>query len=347
MTLDDLIALCDEMSALARAGVPLDRGLRELSYELPGRLGSVSGQIAQGLEQGQDLGSFLRVNEKHFPPAFAAIVESGLRVGRLPTALEDLAQSARRLNAFKRSLLAAWLYPLVVVVVAFQLLLFTLTKTFPVMFKAYSEVGKSENPLMNAVMAVRATSDWWSWLLPLAGLLYIGWAWWRMQSADVTGSGLHWWWPGLAGPVVRLKRSMQLASFTHLMSLLIEHLIPLPEALRLAAQNGVGPRLKASALRLADQLERGEVPQERLPGVPPVLSWLFLHPPPAGELAASLRLLADGYAAEVDRETDLLSWYGPIVLTALVGGSVVAIYCVLVAGPWLSVLFAYIEQALS
>jgi type II secretory pathway component PulF len=121
----------------------------------------------------------------------------------------------------------------------------------------------------------------------------------------------------------------------------------LPEALRLASQSTGGPRLKSSARRLAEQMERGEQPREALPGVPPVLSWLLAHPPPAGELAPALRLLADGYSAEARRETDMLSWYGPVVLTSLVGGGTVAIYCLLVAGPWLSVLYAYIEQALS
>jgi type II secretory pathway component PulF len=200
---------------------------------------------------------------------------------------------------------------------------------------------------MEALLAIRATADWWAVLVPLLFGAYFGYAWWQAQYADVSGGGLQWWSLGLARPIVRLRRSTQLAGFTHLLALLTEHLVPLPEALRLASQSTGGPRLKSSAQRLAEQMERGEHPREALPGVPPVLSWLLAHPPPAGELAPALRLLADGYSAEARRETDMLSWYGPVVLTSLVGGGTVAIYCLLVAGPWLSVLYAYIEQALS
>ena len=39
ITLDQLVALNDEIAALVRAGVPLDRGLRSLGEDLPGRLG--------------------------------------------------------------------------------------------------------------------------------------------------------------------------------------------------------------------------------------------------------------------------------------------------------------------
>lgn len=347
MTLDDLIALCDEMAALARAGVPLDRGLKELSRELPGKLGRTSGEIARNLERGQDLAAYLRTHASEFPPAFAAVVESGMRIGRLPTALEDLAQSARRLATFRRSLLAAWGYPLLVMTVAFLLLLFMLSKPIPVMIDAYQEVASRRNPLMEMLVAIRATADWWGVLIPLLFGAYFGYAWWQAQYGDVTGGGLQWWSLGLARPVVRLRRSTQLAGFTHLLALLTEHLVPLPEALRLASQSTGGPRLKASAQRLAQQMERGEQAREALPDVPPVLAWLLANPPPSGELAPALRLLADGYAAEAQRETELLSWYGPVVLTSIVGGATVGVYCLLVAGPWLSVLYAYIELALS
>lgn len=346
MTLDHLIALCDEMAALARAGVPLDRGLRDLARELPGKLGRTSGKIASELERGQDLAGYLRNHAGEFPPAFAAVVESGLRVGRLPAALEDLAKSARRLATFKRALLAAWGYPLMVMATAFCLFLFMLAGPIPVLIHAYQDVARSNNPLMDALATLRATAGWWGMLVPVLALCYLGFAWWRVHAADLTGSGLRWWSLGIAAPLVRLRRGMQLADFTHLLALLIEHLVPLPEALRLAT-HGSGSGLKASARRLADQLERGEAARERLIGVPPVLSWLLAHPPPAGELAPALRLLAEGYAAEVDRERDILSWYGPVVLTSLVGGATVLVYCVLVAGPWLSVLYAYIEQASS
>lgn len=346
MTLDDLIALCDEMSALARAGVPFERGLKQLARELPGKLGRISGQMATRLERGGDLVSYLHEHEGQFPPAFAAIVESGLRVGRLPTALEDLAQTARRLAVFRRSLLSAWVYPLIVMTVAFGLGLFMLTGPVPVMLETYRDVATTQNGLMNFVALLTQSLAWW-WVLPLLAVLVLAWGWWRVQQADLNAGGLKWWSAGLVGPVVRLRQLNQLAAFSHLLTLLVEHAVPLPEALRLAARGTANARLQRSVDALAADLERGTTPRAGLVGAPPVLSWLLCHPPPAGELGPALRLLADEYASEAGRQSDVLSWYGPIVLTAGVGGAVVGLYCLLIAGPWLSVLYAYIEQALS
>ena len=49
MTLDHLIALNDEIAALVRAGVPLERGLAELGGDMPGRLGEIATALAERL----------------------------------------------------------------------------------------------------------------------------------------------------------------------------------------------------------------------------------------------------------------------------------------------------------
>ena len=55
MTLDDLIALNDEIAALVRAGVPLEAGLAELGGDLPGRLGQFATVLAQRTARGESL----------------------------------------------------------------------------------------------------------------------------------------------------------------------------------------------------------------------------------------------------------------------------------------------------
>ena len=47
VSLDQLIALCDEMRALARTGVPLERSMLHLAEDLPSELGKVAEQIGE------------------------------------------------------------------------------------------------------------------------------------------------------------------------------------------------------------------------------------------------------------------------------------------------------------
>ena len=45
ISLDELVALNEEMAALVRAGVPLDAGMADLGGDLPGKLGVLATQI--------------------------------------------------------------------------------------------------------------------------------------------------------------------------------------------------------------------------------------------------------------------------------------------------------------
>ena len=102
ISLDQLAALSEEIAALVRAGVPLDRGLRDLAGETPGQLGKLAGSIGERLEQGHSLEQ----------------VVAGFRAGRLPAALESVARTAHRVSQLRRSIGLALIYPTVVLSLA-------------------------------------------------------------------------------------------------------------------------------------------------------------------------------------------------------------------------------------
>ncbi|RPI75112.1 MAG: hypothetical protein EHM42_15570, partial [Planctomycetaceae bacterium] len=52
LTLDDLTAFNAELSALVRAGIPLEPGLSALASEHGGALGRVCGSVAEQMRQG-------------------------------------------------------------------------------------------------------------------------------------------------------------------------------------------------------------------------------------------------------------------------------------------------------
>ncbi len=95
IALDDLIALNDEIAALSRAGLPLERGLLGFGIEVPGRLGAVATALGERMERGESLAEAVRDERLNLPATYRAVVEAGLRSGRLAAALEDLAAYAR------------------------------------------------------------------------------------------------------------------------------------------------------------------------------------------------------------------------------------------------------------
>ena len=116
ITLDQLTALNDEIAALVRSGVPLETNLAEIGEDLPGTLGKITTLLAQRAGQGESLPELISKCSAQFPPVYRAVIEAGLRAGRLSAALESLSGSIRRLAETRRSMISAALYPFIVVI---------------------------------------------------------------------------------------------------------------------------------------------------------------------------------------------------------------------------------------
>ena len=87
ISLTDLAALNDEIAALVRAGVPLERGLTGGSSDLPRRLGAYAAELGARMERGESLAQAVAA-QKNFPPVYRAVIAAGTKAGRLPVALE-------------------------------------------------------------------------------------------------------------------------------------------------------------------------------------------------------------------------------------------------------------------
>ena len=118
ITLDQLTALNDEIAALVKSGVPLEANLAEIGGDLPGALGNITTLLAERAKQGEPLPQLIAQSSSQFPPVYRAVIEAGLRAGRLSAALESLSGSIRRLAETRRSMISAALYPFVVVILA-------------------------------------------------------------------------------------------------------------------------------------------------------------------------------------------------------------------------------------
>ncbi len=113
-TLDDLLALNDEIAALVRAGLPLEEGLAELGGDMPGRLGRIATSLSEAASRGEPLEQALLDRAVALPPVYRAVMQAGMRAGRLPAALEAVATSARRITETRRAAVIAVSYPLLV-----------------------------------------------------------------------------------------------------------------------------------------------------------------------------------------------------------------------------------------
>ena len=342
-TLDQFIALNDEIAALVRVGVPLEPGLTQVATELPGPTGRLAGWVADCLRRGQSLEQIFADHGNVFPPIYRAVVEAGTRSGRLAAALESVAVSARHVAMTRRMIAASLIYPLVVVLIAWGLLVFYTV----LLAGGFLRMAEDFNlPAREALVLFDRwghSAAYWGPLVPLVALGAFG-TWWLVSaraSHDESGSAsaLLGWLPWTR----RVLRTSQVATFADLLGMLVEHGVPLSEGIVLAAEATGGRRLAADGRQIAEALQRGEPLAPYLRGLdrfPPLLIWFMSFGQTRDALAPALRQAAEMYRQKANDQAEVARVFVPVVLTVVFGGSVTLLYALMVLGSWFSMVRA-------
>ena len=347
ITLDQLIALNDEIAGLVRAGVPLEPALGELSRDLPGRLGQIAAAVAQRSSRGQSLLEVVSQLSGQFPPVYRAVIEAGLKTGRLPAALEALAGSIRRTAQTRRSVAMAALYPLLVLTVAWGLFAFFAHWIAPQMLRSFAQLDVPGRGLFALLARWGGWAGIWGPVVPLLIFILAGVWWYCSGRASVAeprrAARLLGWLPWM-GKTLQWSHA---ATFAEVLALLVESRVPLDEALVLAGEASGNRQTLAAARQMAAAVARGES-GERLPeiaGFPPLLTWLMAAGPrhsPLGTpaLLPALKHAAETYRRRAAHQADLARVFLPVVLTITIGGTATLLYTLTLFVPYTSLLRA-------
>lgn len=341
LSLDELIALNDEIAALVRAGVPLEAGLAELGSDMPGRLGKFAVALSERTARGESLADAIMDDAGQLPAAYRAVVRAGVRAGRLPAALEAIAAAARRLSETHRAAVSAALYPLLVVLVAWSGLLFFTKKLAPELAATFRAFNVPGHQFFDALGWIGSGAQYWGPILPVT-VVVLAIAWWFASTrasalqgtrADSLLGRIPW-----MGPMLRWSRT---ATFLEVLALLIENQTPLPEAVTLAAQASGDAKTVKAAQDLAVSLNNGHTrPMNASVVFPPLLNWLLLAASRDDALLPALQHAAATYHRRARHQSDLLRLFLPILLTITIGGSVTALYALTLFAPYSSMLRA-------
>ncbi len=336
LSLDQLVALNDELAALVRAGIPLEKGLRLLRQDGLGRGGDLAGRLSERLEAGQTLEAALEAEGSTLPPLYRAVIGAGVRSGRLATAFEGLSDFAREYAEVRGALGLALLYPLILLVCAYAFFVLFI-QSFAMRFvDVAADFGQGESLPIRILAFLHATIYFWAPIVPI-GLVLLG-LWWvasgRSGALSTGGPGmLLGWIPGFR-PMIH---EAEYAGFASLLSVMISHGVPLGEALRLAGEVSGDPRLIADVERVAADLERGsrEVRPADRPrdGIPSLLRWMIESGQPGGSLPEALRNVATTYRDRALRRSERLRHIFPTLLLVVIGGLAVSVYVATVLVP--------------
>lgn len=329
ISIDDLAALNEEITALVRAGVPLDRGLLRAGEELPGTLKRITEALGQRLSRGESLQHALKAEDRAIPPLYRAVVEAGARSGRLPMALEGLARYIRGYSEARQAIGVALWYPLLVLTMAYGLFLGLVMVFIPRLSAAFESLGLSVAAPVRWLERVGELAPYWWPLWPL--LLVVLAVFWRRSGQAASFQALSWsplrWFPWMRS----VLSDYEAAGFADMASQLLEHQVPFAQAVTLAADATGNAEMSRGARQFALAIERGATPGQAITDIPPqsfrpLLRWTLALGNDQGSLVESLRGLAPMYRKRAADQAEKLRVFLPVLLMLGIGGSATFIY---------------------
>lgn len=332
VSIDQLIALNDEIIALTKNGVPLESGLLHAGADLPGSINRLTIALASRMQKGETLHEAIASEPSNVPPIYRTIVESGLRTGRLSVALEGVSRFARQTLEIRQMIGLSMLYPLIVVSFAYILFLVFLGE-FLARFRAfYADAHFQFSVPIQILTSLSASSAYWNWIPPVL-LIVVLWSWYRANRVSMFQlCGPLKFVPGMK----QFHRRLQLATFSDLLAILVEQHVPLPEALPLAAEASADPQLASSVNVLVNGLRNGlsnSDQAEKTQGLPPFISWLLTSNQNSPTLVPALKQAGQMYRREALRQSNSMRVWIPVTAVVVVGGGAVLFYGLVLFTP--------------
>lgn len=155
-----------QLASLLEASLPLEQAFTALleQAERP-YVRDLVASIRSEVMGGSSLSDALARHPRDFPDIYRALVASGEQIGQLARVLSRLADYIERRNALVQKVRLAFMYPAIVTVVAFVIVIFLLTYVVPQIVSVFANT-KQKLPLLTLIML--AISDFvrhYGWLL--------------------------------------------------------------------------------------------------------------------------------------------------------------------------------------
>jgi general secretion pathway protein F len=305
-------------------------------------LGRISRVLGERLQRGESLSTILQQEPGVLPPVYRAAIEAGMKCGRLGAALEAVASSARRLLEVRRMVAGGVLYPVIVLLLAWGVFVFFAVKCAPQFASMFHAFRLPALAVTSGIASLGRYASWWGRGLPLLVLALLAIWFLSLRGAGILQPRRADWLLAIFPWVGGAFRSFRVATFTDVLSLLVENRVPLPEAMRLAAEAVGDPRLRRFAEAWAAGLTRGQPPdstQAEAAGLFPLLGWIMAAGQRQLALAPALRRTAEMYYRRGTSQAEAARVFLPVLLTLAVAGAATLTLALLLLGPWYWFLF--------
>ncbi|MFN8152147.1 MAG: type II secretion system F family protein [Solirubrobacterales bacterium] len=335
----ELAVFSRQFATLIGSGMPMLRSLYTLEDQTQDeKIKEAIGGLRNDVEAGSSVADAMERRPGIFDPLYRSMVRAGEGSGRLESALDMVAIQLEKLDALRRQVKSAMMYPLLVFSFAALVMMAVVAFIVPVFVGLFEELSEESGsdaslPLMTqiTVNVSHAITGYWFILFPAIGGLIFAFVQWKK-----TEKGRYQWdsfklkLPAKIGDVVQ---KVAIARWSRVFSGTISAGVPILQAVKIAGETS-GNAVVAEAMEdVYASVRRGgtiAAPLDKSPVFPTMVTHMVAVGEETGQLEHMLSKVADFYEAEVDAKVKALtSLIEPIMIIFVgiaVGFIVISMY---------------------
>jgi len=322
---NEFLLFNQQLASITKAGIPLERGLRELASDVASpKMRQLVQEVAADLEGGLSLDQVFEKRQRQFPPLYSRIIKAGIQSGRLPEMLTNLNRHLELSGQTRRIIFEALTYPAIVLFFGAIILTGVFMFVIPQFKSVLQEmVGGRLNPITTFVMGLSEhVIPFWMGVGCLVGAVVLGLA---ACASSAAGRRFRESLVMRLPIIGRVWYAGTLSRFSEAMATLVAAGCDMPTCLRLAADAASSERLGLEAGNLASQIEQGR-PILEAGQFCRMIPRLFLYSVQLGvqrnEVQDNLHSLADMYISQAKHNQARLSAVLLPLLLIIIGGTV-------------------------
>jgi type IV pilus assembly protein PilC len=321
-----------QFATLVGSGMPMLRTLHTLEDQTEDEtLKEAVVGLRHDIEAGGSVAGAMERHPRVFDNLYRSMVRSGEGSGRLEEALDRISYQLEKLDALKRQVRSALMYPAFVFVLAIAVMLIIVAFIVPVFVGIFEEIAadtpgeSAELPMMTQITVGASdlvTGYWYVWLFVVPAAIF---GFFRFKKTD---QGREVWdrfklkIPAKIGDVMQ---KAALARWSRTFSGTVAAGVPLLQSIKITGQTSGNVVIEHAMDDVYDSVKRGGSIAKPIAehGIfPPMVSHMVGVGEETGQLEHMLTKIADFYEAEVDAKIKALTSLIEPLMIMFVGGVV-------------------------
>jgi type IV pilus assembly protein PilC len=334
-----LMIFTRQLATLIDSGLPLLRGLTVLGkQERDNVLRKTINKLSEGVQSGGTFSESLAQHPKVFNELYVNMVKAGELGGVLEVVLTRLAEFQEKAAKIKNKVIAAMVYPAIVMVMALAIMTFLLIYIVPKFENIFHDM-LGDKPLPTITLFVISISKFVQthWLVLLGAIIaaIAGYSFFNRTSTGRSFLDRFKLRVPLFGDVIR---KTAISRFSRTLGTLVTSGVPILQALNITRATAGNTVISRAIGQVHDSVKEGESivqPLEASGAFPPMVISMIDVGEETGQLPEMLLKIADVYDDEVDNSVAALtSMLEPIMIVFLaivVGTIVIALFMPLIS----------------